>query len=96
MGWLLLIVAVLGHLSNTGIKGIAGVQLTEERGVLRLSAVLVTHIVLGWVFGADLIESRHHARLNRLRIHTRLHHEIPVEHVTHKVAAAVRRRALFQ
>ena len=52
----LLIKPILGHLPHTGIKRIARVELPEERGVLGLRMVLIAHVMLGRVFGADLIQ----------------------------------------
>ena len=52
----LLIKPILGHLPHTGIKRIPWIELTEERGMLGLRVILITHIMLGWVFGADLIQ----------------------------------------
>ena len=52
--------------------------------------------MLSRILRTNLVEERHHALLDGQRIDPRLHNEIPMKHMAHEMAAAVRRGTLVQ
>jgi hypothetical protein len=92
----LVIAPVLGHFSDPRVKAVGGIQLLVKRRVVMLCTIQVPHVVLSGIFGADAIQQRHHSGFDSLWVNTRLHHEVPVEHVTHEVPSSVWRSALIE